>query len=122
MQTQQLRGQAWKIIIWQALVTLIIAGGFLLLTKKQAAIAAIAGGMVCVIPNLFFVWKFFALTGATKAKAIVKNFFLAEVIKLVLTLALFAVALVKLQLEPLPLFIGFIAAQLVFWFAPLITK
>ncbi|MDH3309330.1 MAG: ATP synthase subunit I [Gammaproteobacteria bacterium] len=107
---------AYKIVLAQlvlALVAGIVAWG----AKGSAmAVAVFAGGLINVIANLYFALHVFR-GGVRPAPSVLRGFYLAEVVKLLLTAALFALALGVLKLAPLPLLLGFSVTLAGYWLA-----
>ena len=116
---QGMRG-AQRLLLIQFSVTLLIALLMLLIGDKTASLSAIAGGIVCVLPNTYFAIKLFRYTGARAARKIVNGFYQGEALKLMLSAALFAMVFNCLTIAPLVFFVAYLAAQMVFWFATLI--
>jgi ATP synthase protein I len=107
---------AYRIVLAQfvlALVAGFIAWGAM---GSAMAIAIFAGGLINVIANLYFAFHVFR-GGVRAAPSVLRGFYLAEVVKLLLTAALFAVALAVLKLEPLPLLLGFAVTLAGYWLA-----
>lgn len=105
-----------KILIYQGLITLIMASGFAVYGGKFMALSAVLGGMAAFIPNLYFAFKMQRTLGQD-ARKIVRAFYAGESGKLLLTAALFALIFQFPNIEILPLLAGYIAALSVFWFA-----
>ena len=122
MNVAKYRKQAMRIITWQLIVVILLGLICGIFYNILIAKSAVTGGLIAFLPNLLFVLLVFSETGALAAKRIVKRFYLAEGLKLMITAILFVLALVLLVVEPLPLFIGFIITQMIFWFAPLIVN
>lgn len=120
--TERLRRQALYFTLFQMAVTLGVALVIWLFWGFYSGVSAFTGGMICVIPNLYFAWRFFSATGALAAKQIVRGMYRAEMIKLLLTGLLFLVVFTYLPIDVLPFFAGFILTQFVGWFAPLIIQ
>nr|WP_256478901.1 ATP synthase subunit I [Legionella sp. 27cVA30] len=114
-----LRG-AKRLIAWQLGITLIIAGFCLLFFGKNSAFSALLGGLVSALPNIYFARKLFKYHGARAAKQIVNSFYKAEALKIVLSVILFALVFIFVNVVPIIFFATYIVAQMVFWFAPLI--
>ncbi len=92
----------------------------LALFKAEAAASMLVGGLVSVIPTLYFTWRLFRRVGARAAKKIVKTFYISELIKLVLMGILF-VLIVKLDIVIIvPFILGFVIAQMGALVAPLL--
>lgn len=107
---------AYRIVLAQfvlALVAGFIAWGAM---GSAVAIAIFAGGLINVIANLYFAFHVFR-GGVRAAPSVLRGFYLAEVVKLLLTAALFAVAFAVLKLAPLPLLLGFAVTLAGYWLA-----
>ena len=120
MKNQQGMQGAQRLLLIQLSVALLITVIALLSGNTIAAISAIAGGLVCVVPNAYFVRKLFRHHGAHAARQIVNGFYKGEAMKLLLSMTLFALVFKYCKINPLVFFVAYIAAQMVFWFAPLI--
>jgi len=112
---------AQRLLLIQLGVTLLVAVIAEIIGDSTAALSAIAGGLVCVLPNAYFVSKLFKHSGAHSARQIVNGFYKGEAMKLMLSVALFALVFKFLNVNPLVFFVAYITAQMVFWFAPLIV-
>jgi len=111
---------AQRLLFVQLSVTMLIAVIALIMSDATAGLSAIVGGLVCVAPNAYFISKLFKHHGARAARRIVNDFYKGEALKLVLSIILFALVFKFLKVNPLVFFVAYIAAQMVFWFAPLI--
>lgn len=120
MKNQQGMKSARRLLLIQLVVTMFIAVGALFIGNATAATSALIGGLVCVLPNAYFVRTLFMHNGARAARQIVNGFYKGEALKLILSIALFALVFKFLKINPLVFFVAYIAAQMVFWFAPLI--
>ena len=109
-------------LLAQISVTAVLGIGFLVFSSMQAALSSVLGGLVCVVPNAYFAKKFFRHSGAHKAQQIVRSFYLGETVKILLTIALFAVFFKYIAIVPLVFFASFIVVQLSFWTAPLFLR
>ena len=116
---QGLRG-ARRFLICQLSVTVLIAAIAIPLSGATAAISALLGGLVSIIPNAYFARKLFQYQGARAAKQIVNSFYIGEALKMGLTIALFILVFKLFHIIPLVFFSVFIVVQMVFWLAPLI--
>ncbi len=105
-----------KILVYQLLIILVIAAGFIVWDGQQQGFSVILGGMAALIPNLFFsIW--ILRSAGQEARKIVNSFYVGESGKLLLTAALFVMIFQIANIQILPLLIGYIAALSVFWFA-----
>lgn len=86
----------------------------------QASGSVILGGLISALPTAYFARMTFKYYGACAAKKIVNSFYKGEAMKIMLTVALFALVYKTLPIEPFGFLAGFIAAQMMIWFAPII--
>lgn len=107
---------AYRIVLAQAGIAAAVALGFLIGSGWAAALAALAGGAINVLANLFLVRYLFA-PRAPSPHRWVRAFYAAEAAKLLLTAALLVFALAVLKLAFVPLFAGFAATLAAFWLA-----
>lgn len=113
------RGAKWLIVL-QIGMTLLISAVAAALSSMACAYSMMLGGLVSVLPNLYFARAVFRYQGARAAKKIVNTVYKGEAFKLILSMALFTLVFVVFKVDPVPFFISYIAAQMVFWFSPLI--
>ncbi|GJM06518.1 MAG: ATP synthase subunit I [marine bacterium B5-7] len=119
VQTMQ-RG-AKSVIFAQILVA--VTGGLIgLYWGRSVALSTGLGGLVCTLPNAIFTWRVFVTQGARQAQQVLRNLFLGEAIKWLLTIGLLIVVFKMLSPQPLAFFIGFVSCQSVFWFAAPLFK
>ena len=88
--------------------TTLSAAAILWVAKDATAgFSALVGGLICTLPNAFFAWRLFGARVAPEPGAVFA-FYRAEIGKLVLTGALFALAFwVLKELNVLVLFLTF---------------
>ncbi len=123
MQQPHLRKPAvYRVIFAQAMVTVLLCAGFLVI-GTTAALSALLGGLICFIPNAYLVFRAFSHSGARAAKSIVTGFYKGETGKFLLTCCGFALvfALVK-PLNHAVLLGVFVLVQAVNWFTPVLLK
>ena len=83
----------------------------------RAAFSACIGGGINVIGTAYFAYKTFSAGPGSTAKKMLTAFYMAELIKIVLTAVLFTLALVWLDVSFPPLFSAYVATLLAFWLA-----
>lgn len=98
----------------QIVVTLLAAALFLFVDVKAAESAAVGGG-IGIVTTAFFAFFVFAGSLGAPAKQIMRRFFVGEVVKLVLTGLLFALAIVWLEASFLPLLLAYIGTLFAYW-------
>lgn len=122
--TKTYRNQAYYLVSLQAFVALIISLAFLLLDDTKSAYSALLGGVVCVIPSLYFALRLFAWSrgGLVNKQALqqyTRSIFVGEVTKILLAAMLLILVISFIDIVPLAFFLNYLASQLAFWLAPL---
>ena len=109
------------ILLAQAAAALAAALGLALWQGRLAAVSALLGGAIAVIPNAFLAARLLTPGAGASGQSLLRAAWLGEIGKLVLTALLFTIVLVTIRpISALGLFGGFIAAQLVIFGAPLL--
>ncbi len=111
---------ARRLILCQLGMTILLATMALWCAGTTAALSAILGGLVCIVPNAYFARALFQYQGARAAKQIVTRFYKGEALKIVLAMTLFTLVFKLFTIIPLVFFAVYIVTQMIFWFAPLI--
>ncbi|WP_416138627.1 ATP synthase subunit I [Halomonas sp. HK25] len=108
-----------RLLVVQGLMVLavtLVAGG---ISGSAAMLSALTGGLVCLIPQGYFVWRLAGIRGGRQARQYVVNFYRAEAGKFGLTVALFVMVFVTVPpSNPIFFFSAYVAAQLMHWLAP----
>lgn len=104
-------------IVLVAVVLASVFGG------RDAALSALLGGLVCWLPNAYFVWRAFRYQGARLAGDIVKSFYRAEAGKFGLTAALFTLVFVTVPPSNPAFFFGaYVATLFTQWLGPWLLR
>ena len=107
-----------RIVFWQVMAAIAGALLFGLLAGYREAGAAFAGGAIGAVLSLYFAIK--TLAGQRQAEppqAVVRRFFRAEALKLMMAAGLFSLAAFCFAEAWLPLLTTFVASQAVYAFA-----
>ena len=112
---------AIRILLYQMGITAIVTLLFLA-HSGMAAMSALVGGLISIIPNGLFVLVSHRHGGAQSAKKIMSSFYLGEVLKILLTATMFAVAFILLPVEILPLLVTYIVCLGSFFMAGMFTN
>ncbi|MFT6029724.1 MAG: ATP synthase protein I [Oleiphilaceae bacterium] len=78
------RPPIFKIFCTQLVVTLLISSVYYLVNGRVAAYSAVLGGLIFVIPQLYFGIKAFMFSGARAIDKIVINFYKGESSKIII--------------------------------------
>lgn len=90
----------------------------MLFSGARAAYSSGLGGMIGAVSTGYFAYRVLILAGpGSTANQIARAFYIAEVLKIILTGALFAVVLVWLDVSHLPLFLTYAATMMAYWLA-----
>ena len=112
--------QIQSILVWQLLITFCITA-VLFIIKRDVALSAFLGGLVCAVPNMYFARQFYKRRIAV-AHSLMRSVFVAEFIKLGLAIALLAIVLINYkEVHPITLFVTYFITHSCMWAVPLIT-
>jgi len=110
------------IFVWQWLITFSITA-VLFLIKRDLALSAFLGGLVCVVPSMYFARQIFTKRRIAAAHALLRSVYIAEFIKMGLAVALLTVVLINYkEVHPIILFVTYFITQSCMWAVPLITQ
>ena len=102
---------AYKVLSVIAVITAAIALALLLLVGPVAAYSAVLGGIACLLPNLLFARLAFRYSAAHSVGLVMRWFYIAEAIKIVVTVLIFALALTWVkEVNVAAMFLTYIAA------------
>ncbi len=109
--------QAKSILLLQFLTTVSIAAVALVFDWIYVW-SSLAGGMIATLANGYFAWKVFAKQQETKPEQILTTYYGAEVGKVILTVMLFAAAIVLIKPLSISIFMGaYLINTMIPWFA-----
>ncbi|MDF1645661.1 MAG: ATP synthase subunit I [Legionellaceae bacterium] len=116
-----LRG-AKRLFIFQVSFILIVSLLVWRMSNTYSALSFTLGGLVWVIPQVFFAVFLFQEQRVRFSQAILKRAYKGEAFKLILSACLFAGVFQWGRVTPLVFFMGYFLAQLFSWFAPLFFR
>lgn len=119
--TQSIRLVAYRLVGLQAIVIIVVA---LLWWIKGSGggLSVLLGGMACLLPSLYFACFLFDTTSLQAVKRFMINFYVGELIKLILNAGLVIITILYVPVSIVSFIIGFVGAQFGFWLAPLVIK
>lgn len=106
---------AAKTIIIQGCAGLFSSLVIALIMGQEGGIFALIGAGICILPSAVFALFAFRYAGAQKNKQVVQSFRKGSVLKLLLTMVLFALVFKHTTALVFPLFIGYITAMVAQW-------
>lgn len=95
----------------------MLSATLVLFVNRQVGNAFAFGAIISLLPNAVFSFFAFRFSGARQSQAVARSFSQGSKVKLAMTIGLFVVAFNALDLVPIPLFLGYIAATAVYWTA-----
>jgi ATP synthase protein I len=110
-----------KVIVGQVTVVIVFFIVFFIFKGMLGAKSAFYGGLVGIIPNLYFAYKIRKSTGKN-AKKIVESFYVGESGKFLITVFIFSLIFQDPKINVMAVFFTYTATLIVFWFALLIRK
>jgi ATP synthase protein I len=113
---------ALKLICLQGFVALLAALIIFIGWETNAALSALAGGAVAVLPNFVFALYAFRYMGASRANQAYASLKRGNGLKFMLTIVLFALVLKHFPVILLPFFSTYILALFTGLFAPVFFK
>jgi F0F1-type ATP synthase assembly protein I len=108
---------AYRIVLAQLGVALVFAAVCLAVWGSSTASAALAGGAIGVVTNLYVARRVFGNGAVRPAQQVLQRFYAAEAVKFALTFGLFALGIGVLKLNALPLLGGYGLTLVVYWLA-----
>lgn len=107
------RQAMFRVITLQTLVCGLVGLLFWFIQGWIAAYSAWLGGLIAVIPNVYFTYKAFQYFGARSMGVIVQSFWTGQIGKLILTAVFFAVLFLGVKpLNVFAVFVGYILVQM----------
>ncbi len=113
---------ARRLFFVQSIVSILVSVAIWLSYDGISARSVFLGGVIWLLPQVCFATHVFWEQRARYSRAIVNRIYRGEVLKLLLTASLFAAGFQWGQVTPGMLFVGYLLAQAIFWFAPLFFR
>jgi len=110
--TKTNRQKAFKFLLWQLLIGLLLSVFVGITWDKLAGKSFLIGVLLDTIPSFVFTLYAFRFTGARKLQMVAASFYRGETVKIMLTGALFIVVIKTVPVIFPVLFIGFLIAKL----------
>ncbi len=112
---------AIRILLYQMGITAVVTLLFFA-DSGTAAMSALVGGLISIIPNGLFILVTHRHGGAQSARKIMSSFYLGEVLKILVTATMFALAIIFLPAKILPLLLTYIACLGAYFMAGLASN
>ena len=106
-----------KLFIAQIVLVIILACAWGIIDRKMIP-SVLYGGAACILPNIYFAYRFFSRRHTKKPGQILISFYLGELMKMIISAAVIILAVIYAHAWILPTVTGYFVANLAFWFAP----
>ncbi|SDH83570.1 ATP synthase protein I [Vibrio xiamenensis] len=114
------RELAKRLLMIQSSAVILVAIGTTLAVNAEWGFSALVGGGIFVIANTVFATCAFLFSGARAAKKITASFYTGEALKILITVALFSLVYMYMQVELVPLKLTYLLALGINIFAPVL--
>lgn len=112
---------AYRLVGLQAMIVVFIALGWWIKGEIES-LSVLLGGIVYLLPNLYFAYCLFDTSSPIKVKRTIVNFYLGEVIKLALSAGLVIIIILYIPVSIVPFIMGLVGTKFGFFLAPLVIK
>lgn len=112
------RELAKRLLLIEIGVVTLVAAGLAIAVNTEWGVSALIGGSIFVIANAVFALCAFLFVGARAAKMVAALFYTGEALKILITVALFSVAYMYMQVELVPLKLTYLLVLGINIFAP----
>ncbi len=104
------RELAKRLLLIQSSVVTVVAAGMAIAVNVDWGVSAFIGGGIFVIANAVFALFAFMFSGARAAKAVMASFYTGEALKILITVILFSVVYMCMQVDLVPLKLTYLLA------------
>ncbi|SON51235.1 F0F1 ATP synthase subunit I [Vibrio tapetis] len=112
------RELAKRLLMIETGAVTLVAAGVTFAVNSEWGVSALIGGSIFVFANAVFAFCAFLFVGARATKMVAASFFAGEALKILITVALFSVAYMYMQVELVPLKLTYLLVLGINIFAP----
>jgi F0F1-type ATP synthase assembly protein I len=114
---QKARRAVFRLTVWQLLLTLALALIAALFIDKSFAWGIATGGLIGLLAGAYQAQRMLRVDAGTHPEAFMQSLWISEVVKIVLTIALFIAAIRLLRVQMVPTIVGYAGTYIVYWAA-----
>jgi ATP synthase protein I len=114
---QQMQRAAYRLALWQAGITSLVAAVAGGLGGWVWVLSALAGGSVGILAGLYQALRMFRVDASESPERFMRAAYVGEAVKIVLTVALFIAAIRVLKVEFTPTMVAYAATYIAYWIA-----
>ncbi len=109
-----------KLFLAQIILTLLLAFVWGIADIKVVP-SVLYGGFACLLPNIYFAYRFFSKKHTRGPGKILLAFYLGEFFKMIVSAFLIILVIQYAHAIILPTVVGYFVANLAFWMAPMLV-
>ena len=114
---QKARQAVLRITVWQILLTALLAVKAYFIFNAGFAVSLGTGGLIGIVAGSYQAQRMLRVDAGKDPAAFMRGLWISEVVKIVLTVALFVLAIRLLNVQMVPTIIGYAATYVVYWVA-----
>jgi ATP synthase protein I len=114
---QKARLAVIRLLVWQLLLTATAAIIAMFLVNKAFAFSVVVGGAIGMLAGSYQAQRMLRVDAGSHPEAFMQGLWVSEAVKIVLTVALFVVAIRLLKVQMVPTIIGYAGTYIVYWAA-----
>ena len=114
---QKARLAVIRLSVWQILLTATLAIIAMFLVNTAFAVSLIAGGAIGMLAGTYQAQRMLRVDAAAHPERFMRGLWISEAVKIVLTVALFIVAIRLFEVQMVPTIIGYAGTYIVYWAA-----
>ena len=111
------RGSVFRVVAAQLIAVIIIAGLLATLFGRRAGYSALVGAIISVFPSFYLATRLFRVDVKASAEHKLRSIYVGEAIKVLLTAALFVIAIAILDVNMAIIGLVYVVSVLVYWVA-----
>jgi len=114
---QKARLAVFRLTVWQLLLTLTIVLCGFFLVDKSFALSVLAGGVIGMVAGSYQAQRVLRVDAGLYPEEFMRALWISELIKIVLTVAFFIVAIRIFRVAMVPTIIGYAGTYVIYWVA-----
>ena len=114
---QKARIAVLRLTGWQFLLTVLLTATAVLTGYGSVALSVFIGGSIGMIAGLYQAMRLLQVDAGVQPEALMSGMWVSEAVKIVLTVAMFILAIRLFKVEMVPTLIGYAVTYIVYWVA-----
>lgn len=114
---QKARRAVFRLSTWQLGLTLTLTVIAEVAMSRISALSVLTGGLIGIVAGLYQAQRLLRIDASLHPESFMQGLWISEAVKIVLTVALFIVAIRLLQVQMVPTMVGYAVTYIVYWAA-----